>query len=168
MNRLLILCVAIRLASAAASFAATDRPALATKATGRERPPFAVLTQRWRMVGNELYDIQHDPGQRSNIADQHPSVVEQLSETYERYFADADGREDPDTRFIVGAPKPIGATHARMKLGEIAMNRPIDVDDEAVTFETQLTAGPKRLQTYLTDAATGQQRGAYFVEFTRL
>src|SRR5690606_21935136 len=40
---------------------------------------FAVMTQRWRLVnGNELFDMQNDPGQKDDVADRHPDVVAQL------------------------------------------------------------------------------------------
>jgi len=38
-----------------------------------------VMTRRWRLVhGKELYDIKADPGQRHDIAAEHPEVVREL------------------------------------------------------------------------------------------
>ncbi|TWU44371.1 Arylsulfatase [Novipirellula aureliae] len=59
--------------------------------TGRmERYKFrncAVRTQRWRFVNNrELYDIPNDPGERNNVADQHPEVVAQLRKSYDLWW----------------------------------------------------------------------------------
>ena len=55
--------------------------------------PGAVRTQQHRLVnggeGYELYDMVADPGQKANIADQHPDVVAQLGKTYEEWFASA-------------------------------------------------------------------------------
>ena len=47
----------------------------------------AVMTERWRLVGGkELYDIQADPGQEHNVAEDHPQVVEQLRGRYEDWW----------------------------------------------------------------------------------
>ena len=45
--------------------------------------PFSVLTEQWRMVNGELYDISKDPSQLEDVASQHPGVVEDL---YRRYL----------------------------------------------------------------------------------
>ena len=35
------------------------------------------MTQRWRLVnGEELYDIQTDPGQKTDVASDHPDIVQ--------------------------------------------------------------------------------------------
>ena len=36
---------------------------------------FVVMTEQWRLVNGELYDIQKDPSQRNDIARQYPEVV---------------------------------------------------------------------------------------------
>ncbi|MCY3681898.1 MAG: arylsulfatase [Gemmatimonadetes bacterium] len=58
----------------------------------------AVLWHRWRLVDyEELYNLDDDPGQKNNIADQHLNVVEkmqahydgwwnELGENFERYY----------------------------------------------------------------------------------
>lgn len=49
----------------------------------------SVMADQWRLVnGNELYDLATDPGQRNNIADNHPDVVLKLRNSYESWFAD--------------------------------------------------------------------------------
>lgn len=48
----------------------------------------AAMTQQWRLVdGKELYDMQADPGQAKNIADQHADVVAKLRADYEKWWA---------------------------------------------------------------------------------
>ncbi len=48
----------------------------------------AVMTQDWRLVnGRELYDITADPGQRTDIADQHPDRVAQMRRAYENWWS---------------------------------------------------------------------------------
>lgn len=54
--------------------------------------PGAVRTQRWRAVNTQegwaLYDMQTDPGEQANIAQQHPEVLKRLSRSYKQWFAD--------------------------------------------------------------------------------
>jgi arylsulfatase A-like enzyme len=49
----------------------------------------AVMTDRWRLVnGRELYDMTVDPGQKSNVAGEHPQVVAKLRNEYDKWWAD--------------------------------------------------------------------------------
>jgi arylsulfatase A-like enzyme len=48
----------------------------------------AVRSQRWRWVNNqELYDIQADPYESTNVADQHPDVVQTLRTAYDDWWS---------------------------------------------------------------------------------
>jgi len=70
--------------------------------------PYAgtVRTQRWRAVnqrdGWQLYDIENDPSQQRDVADDHPDTAGRLAAAYERWFADV--TEKP----IVRPPIPVG------------------------------------------------------------
>jgi len=92
---------------------------------------FAVMTDRWRLVGNygkgktyrnfslepnqqliksprkeiELYDIKIDPGQRHNLADKHPEIVNKLLQAYENWWKDISKRSDEYCRIIIGSEK---------------------------------------------------------------
>ncbi len=86
------------------------------------RFPGAVRTQQYRLVCEirgpaggssakandasatpwQLYDMQRDPGQNDNIANQHPEIVERLSQQYDRWFADI------STEGLSRIPIPIG------------------------------------------------------------
>eukprot|EP00752_Nemacystus_decipiens_P013666 g12119.t1 len=47
----------------------------------------AVMTEQWRLVGRKsLYDIQKDPGQQNDIAADHPEVVKQLQDAYDKWW----------------------------------------------------------------------------------
>lgn len=66
----------------------------------------AVMTERWRLVnGKELYDIKADPGQKNNIADKHPKVVEELRQAYEEWWADLSKGFDEYCETIIGSDK---------------------------------------------------------------
>jgi arylsulfatase A-like enzyme len=48
----------------------------------------AVMWGKWRLVqGRELYDIQADPGQKTDVAPQHAQVVAALRAHYEQWWA---------------------------------------------------------------------------------
>jgi arylsulfatase B len=62
----------------------------------------AVMTQRWRLVRaagqqeSELFDIENDPGQQSDVAAAHPQVVARMSAAYQSWWdswAEARARE---------------------------------------------------------------------------
>jgi arylsulfatase len=47
-----------------------------------------VMQGKWRLVhGEELYDLRTDPGQKTDIASQHPNIVAKLRDHYERWWA---------------------------------------------------------------------------------
>ena len=49
----------------------------------------AVMTNRWRLInGKELYDIQADPGQTRNVADQHPRIMKKLTDFYDNWWTE--------------------------------------------------------------------------------
>jgi arylsulfatase A-like enzyme len=63
----------------------------------------AVLTERWRLMdGKELYDITADPGQKSNIAADHPDVVTRLRGEYEAWWTSLKPAMDHTVRFVLG------------------------------------------------------------------
>ncbi len=64
----------------------------------------AVMTERWRLNnGSELYDMNNDPGQKQNIANQHPSVVKRLRDEYEKWWESVSSRFDEYCRVIIGS-----------------------------------------------------------------
>ena len=68
-------------------------------------PSRVVLTERWRLVNGELYDILDDPSQKSDLARQNPKVVESLSAAYKKHFEDVADHGGKFTPFIIGAPE---------------------------------------------------------------
>jgi arylsulfatase A-like enzyme len=64
----------------------------------------AVMTERWRLInGKELYDIEVDPGQKNDIADKHPEVVQRLRQCYDDWWADISERFDEYCQIIIGS-----------------------------------------------------------------
>jgi arylsulfatase A-like enzyme len=76
---------------------------------GDEPVPFrkaAVRTEEWKLVnGKELYHIPDDPGEKKNVADQHPKVVERLRKAYQAWFKDVSAtRGYAPPRIHLGTP----------------------------------------------------------------
>ncbi len=64
----------------------------------------AVLQGRWRLVnGTELYDIQADPGQKTNIAEKHSDIVGQMHAYYESWWADIEPRLNDFETITIGS-----------------------------------------------------------------
>lgn len=48
---------------------------------------FAVRSERWRYeAGDKLYDIDADPGQTTNVIDQHPQVAAEMRAAYDQWW----------------------------------------------------------------------------------
>ena len=63
----------------------------------------AGMTKRWRLINNkELYDIKKDPAQASNVFDQHPEIVEEIQQSYDKYWVKVTPKDREAPRFIVG------------------------------------------------------------------
>jgi arylsulfatase A-like enzyme len=64
----------------------------------------AVVSDRFKLVnGDELYDLEADPGEHRNVAFDHPEIVTDLRDAYEEWFTDVSanrGYEPP--RIVVG------------------------------------------------------------------
>ena len=73
----------------------------------------AVMTERWRLVSSgpggageprrlELYDMQADPGQRTDVAAGEPAVVARLRADYEKWWQMVSARAGEYARIIIG------------------------------------------------------------------
>ncbi len=64
----------------------------------------AVMRGRWRLVnGTELYDLERDPGQRTDVAAANPTLVAELRAGYDRWWERVSGQFDRDAAIAVGA-----------------------------------------------------------------
>jgi len=64
----------------------------------------AVMTDRWRLVnGKQLFDMRADPGQKKDVANEHPDVVRRLRAAYEAWWEDIDERFDEYARIVLGS-----------------------------------------------------------------
>jgi arylsulfatase A-like enzyme len=64
----------------------------------------AVMTRRWRLIGGtELYDIEADPGQRNDVADEHPDVIRRLRTAHEHWWQEVREGLEPYCPISLGA-----------------------------------------------------------------
>ena len=65
----------------------------------------AVMTSQWRLVnGKELYDIKADPGQKTNVAAQHPAVAKRLTAFYDAWWTELEPTFSNATAIYLGHP----------------------------------------------------------------
>lgn len=67
-----------------------------------KRRKFVVADQRYRLVGEELYDLEKDPGQTQNISSAHPDIVQRLNRFYEAFWNDVSKENDDYQRIHLG------------------------------------------------------------------
>lgn len=68
---------------------------------------FAVRTQRWRLVEDELYDIENDPYEAKDVAADYPEVVQRLKASYDQWWK--------ETRpMMVNEDLPYSPTHPQV------------------------------------------------------
>ena len=65
----------------------------------------AVMSKKYRLVnGKELYEIAVDPGQRNNIAADHPGVVATMRDFYDQWWAELEPTFSQTTEIYLGHP----------------------------------------------------------------
>jgi len=71
----------------------------------------AVMTERWRLIdGSKLYDIQADPGQKTDIAGEHRDIVTRMRAGYDRWWDGLTERFNEYVRLEIGSPLENPAT----------------------------------------------------------
>jgi hypothetical protein len=66
----------------------------------------SIMTNKWRLIdGKELYDMETDPGQRTDIAESHPEVVEKLKHEYEVWWEKVSKNGQDPSEIIVDFSK---------------------------------------------------------------
>ena len=63
----------------------------------------ALMHRNWRLVeGTELYDLDTDPEQRTNVADQYPEKVKEYKAAYDKWWAEISPTFVEKPYFIIG------------------------------------------------------------------
>ncbi|MGB0740731.1 MAG: arylsulfatase [Planctomycetaceae bacterium] len=65
----------------------------------------AVMSAGWRLVNqDQLYNIRRDPGQKNNVAEQHPERVKKMQQFYEQWWAELEPTFANDVSIALGHP----------------------------------------------------------------
>jgi arylsulfatase len=65
-----------------------------------------VMWNKWRLVkGKELYDIAADPGQKKDVAEKHPDIVQAMRDHYEHWWAEVEPITKEPCCVHIGAPQ---------------------------------------------------------------
>ncbi|MCP4643773.1 MAG: arylsulfatase [bacterium] len=129
-----------------------------------------VMTERWRLLGQDrLYDMEADPGQATNVAEDHPETAEQLRAAYEAWWNDVSVRFDEYCPIVIGhdAENPTRLNAMDWHGPNVPWNQPhilegkpwngfwaVDVA-QAGTYEFALRRWPAEADTAIRDAAPG-------------
>jgi arylsulfatase B len=63
------------------------------------------MSERWRLVdGKELYDINNDPGQKRNVYEEHPDVVQKLTAWYDELWGELEPTFEDIAEIPIGDP----------------------------------------------------------------
>ncbi len=65
------------------------RPLIALRDTATRTPVTAVRTSRWKLIGQQLFDLHQDPRETEDVASKHPEVVRRLDRYRQRAVASA-------------------------------------------------------------------------------
>jgi hypothetical protein len=130
----------------------------------------AVMTQRWRLInGKELYDIKVDPLQKKDVADANPDVVEQLRQSYERWWADLAQGFDKYCEIVIGSdkqnptrlmshdwhgPDPVWSQQAVRNGSKANGFWAVEIERDG-TYEFELRRWPVELDAAINDAIPG-------------
>lgn len=71
---------------------------------------FCVMTQKWRLLNDRLYDIEKDPGQFNDVAADNPDVVQKLKNAYETWWSEASVNKDEIYPILLGASETSSVT----------------------------------------------------------
>lgn len=95
---------------------------------------FAVRDDRWLLCGLELFDMAADPGQRSNVFEQHPAEAARLLGAYGAWWNSIRASVREPVRYIIGdARQPV----VRLSAADWWPSREVNRAASAATLSTQ-------------------------------
>ena len=127
---------------------------------GRHRPTkygeSTIVWNQWRLVeGEELYDLSSDPGQESDIAAEHPEIVQEMQAHYDEYWAEIEAS--------VEVVEPLFIRAEQGTFTDLTSNSWIEVDCDN-RERTANACGPPRGGVWQIET---EQSGQYSVELSR-
>jgi arylsulfatase len=138
------------------------------RVSGEPWNPAVVMWDKWRLVNRgQLHHVGRDPGQKKNVADQHPEVVQQMTAHYESWHKEARPLFDRPRWITIGAQQANPLTlYAQDWTGGYCDNRGgltratargywnVIVSSEGV-YELQLLRWPRESKKSLTEGIAG-------------
>jgi arylsulfatase A-like enzyme len=134
----------------------------------------STMTNRWRLInGVELYEIIADPGQRNDVAKDHPEVVQELRKHYEKWWELVSTTFDEDCPIIIGSEHEkisrltthdwhgkFCAWHQRLIRQGITCNGYwiIEISEDG-NYELELRRWPKEEDRAITEGIPGELTG---------
>ncbi len=122
---------------------------------------FQVLTEDWRLVNREnmeLYDIENDPEQKTNLASKFPDVVKELYQRYNAWWEDVSADIDQYSEISIGTPfenpVAINAHDAYTRKGEKIWVINVARDGQ---YEVTLNRWPKESGKKISENRSGSQ-----------
>lgn len=116
----------------------------------------AVVWNSWRLVGkNELYDLSNDPGQRQNVAEKHPDVLQRMQKFYEGWWSEVEDDLNQFVPLIIGSDQENPVTLTSDFWAENSVN---------TQWHVAQAAGDQKGGVWHVEA---KQRGTYKVELSR-
>ena len=130
----------------------------------------AIMTDEWRLVGkDELYDMTRDASQKTDVAAQHPEVVQSLKAAYETWWADVSQNADEYASVKIGTnfenPVCLNSHDLHVEKGLPTFSQylvreakgengfwAVDITRTG-TYEIELCRWPKESKLKMTDAA---------------
>ncbi len=140
------------------------------RASGAPWDPAVVLWDKWRLIGgDQLFDVGRDPGQATNVAGEHPEVVNAMSDHYDAWYAEAKPLFNKTRWITVGREaEPDSILYAQDWIGDYCDNMGglinatakgywnVIVDREG-TYEMELRRWPRESGKTLTEGRVGPQ-----------
>ena len=127
----------------------------------------AVLWKRWRLLEDrELYDLESDPLQESNVIDQYPEVLEGMREHLYRWWDDVGPSANEPQRVIIGSDHENPSRLAGTEWLDVFVDQQVQIEfgvektgywlldvAEAGEYEFELRRWPRELDRPITDGS---------------
>jgi len=135
-----------------------DQPALRDRILAAQRRAEkgagTVMWRKWRLVGDELYDVSEDPDQQNDVSGDHPDIIRRLTAHYDRWWEGIQPHLDLEP-YRIPANKEVKLTAydwwygqrvwnwPHLRRGDTSNGRHEVVVDEPGTYEVALRRWPR-------------------------
>ncbi|AWB64996.1 N-acetylgalactosamine-4-sulfatase [Saccharobesus litoralis] len=114
---------------------------------------YVVMHNRWRLVGKQLFNLDADPAQQNNVANDNPKLAKTLADYYENWWQQATANQRLAPTVVNPAKQP-----------ELLLTAQAWKGDKATYDQSHVIAGVANRGFWYIDV---EQAGEYKVEFSR-